>query len=243
MLHRRAALPVLLSIAFFCPPEVGADEPKTAEELVARHIEALGGPTKLDSITTVRIEGKSSFGTGSTNSRTEILFKRPQKLHMDMTHEGKTIIQGFDGSTGWAVMTSAGQRTPIPVSPDVIELMKDRADLRGPLVDHEAKGYRIALSAKTEINGSECYGLRVTKAGGAVEHYFLDAKSFLIVQVKGKRKSRGGEKEYTINFGDYRDVDGLMVAQTVQGDGLTGDMTVERVELNLLIPDSLFRKP
>ena len=216
MPHRTAASSILLSITLFRPAAVGAEKPQTADELVARHIEALGGPAKLDSIQTIRITGKSSFGTGSTKSRTVIEFKRPQKLRMDMTHEGKTIVQVLDGSTGWVIMSSAGKPTPVPMPPDVIELMKDQADLRGALVDHRDKGYRIELSGKAEVNGSECHRLEVTKADGAVEHYFLDAESFLLVQVQGKRKFRGGENEYTILFGDYRDVDGLKVAHSLQ---------------------------
>ena len=243
MLHRTAARLVLLSITLFWPVTVSADEPKTADELLARHIEAIGGSTKLDSIKTMRVTGKSSFGTGSTKSRTVIEFKRPQKLRMDMTHERKTIVQVLDGSTGWLIMSSADKPAPVPLPAEVTEMMKDQCDFRGALVDHKKKGHRIELLGKQEVNGSDCYRLEVTKAGGAADDYYLDATSFLIVRVEGKRKVRGGERAYAVNFGDYRDVDSLKVAHSIRGDGLTGDMNVEKVELNVELPDSRFKKP
>lgn len=238
------ALWCLLSMALCRTTAAGADEPKTADELVAKHIEALGGRKMLDAVKTMRITGKSSFGTGSIESATVIEFKRPQKVRMEMSHKGTTAVQTCDGTTGWVIMSSADKSAPArKMPPEVIELMREQADFRGALVDHRDKGYRIELAGKAEVSGSACYRLKVTKAGGVVQHHFLDAESFLVVQVKGKRKSRGGENEYTVTFGDYRNVDGLQVAHSIQGGLLTGDMIVQKVELNVELPDARFRKP
>ncbi len=234
----------MLLMAMCGPTEAGAEEPKTADELVAKHIEALGGRKKLDAVKTMRITGKSSFGKGSIENPTVIEFKRPGKVRIEASHKGATAVQTCDGTTGWFTMSSADKAAPAKKMPQaVIELTKEQADFRGALVDYGNKGYRIELAGKAEVNGSECYRLKVTKAGGVVEHYFLDAESFLVVQIKGKRRFRGSENEYTVTLGDYRDVEGLQVAHSIQGGPLTGDMIVQKAEINVELPDERFGKP
>lgn len=242
LLHGVVLWPVL-SIALCWQVEAGADEPKTADELIAKHLDALGGPEKLAAAKTMRITGKSSFGSGAIKNATVFEYKRPQKLRMQMSQNERNIVQAVDGTTGWVTMSSKSKIAPGNLPPDVVEMMRDQADFRGALVDYKDKKYRIELAGKAEANGSKCHKLKVTKPSGVVEHYFLDAKSFLVVQIKGKRKFRSGEKEYTVTLGDYREVDGLMVAHSIKGGLLTGDMTVQKVELNVELPDARFRKP
>ena len=122
-------------------------------------------------------------------------------------------------------------------------MIEDQADLDGPLVDYRKKGHQVELVGKDDVEGSEAYKLKVTKKSGNVEYHSLDTEHFILIQTKGKRKFQGAEIEFTIKYGDYKEVDGLLVAHSIQQGGMGGDMTLEKVELNTDIPDDRFTMP
>jgi len=235
MFHKSDVL-ILLCAPLFWQVPANADEPKTADEVIAKHIEAIGGREKLDSVKSMRMTGKSLAGGGIEIPIT-IEFKRPNKVHIEFT------VQAFDGKTGWFIIPFMGKTDPEKMPPDMVEMIEDQADLDGPLVDYKKKGHKVELVGKDDVEGSETYKLKVTKKSGNTEYHFLDTEYFVLIQTKGKRKFQGTEIEFTIKYGDYKEVDGLLLAHSIRQGGMGGDMTFEKVELNADIPDDRFTMP
>ena len=59
-----------------------ASEPKTAAEVVAKHIEAMGGHKKLEAVKTARMTGKSVVPSGMEVPMV-IECKKPNKIRME----------------------------------------------------------------------------------------------------------------------------------------------------------------
>jgi outer membrane lipoprotein-sorting protein len=220
----------------------GADEPKTADEVIAKHIEAIGGQEKLDSVKTMRITGKA-IGMGGMEIPVTAEFKRPKKVRFEFTMQGMTGTQAFDGETGWSVLPFTGKTDPEKMSPDMVEMIKDRADFYSPLVDYKKKGHTLELVGKDDIEGSETYKLKLTKKNGDVEYHFLDTEYFILIQTKGKREFQGTETEFTTSYGDYKEVNGILLAHAIQQGGMGGNVTFEKIEVNIDIPDERFTMP
>lgn len=219
---------------------------QTADEIIAKNLEAKGGLDKLKAVQSMRITGKV-MGGGQ-----EIPFvreqARPSKLRTEFTFQGMTGIQAYDGKAGWAVMPFMGKKDPEPMSADDLKQAEDQADIDGPLVDYKEKGHQVEYLGTSEIEGTPAHKLKVTKKNGDVVTIYLDADSYLEIKAEGKTKVQGQEIEGETTFGDYKEVGGLVVAHSIQskmkgaqGPGQT--ITFEKIELNPELPASRFEMP
>src|SRR3984885_4434809 len=78
------------------------EAPLTADQIVQKHVEAIGGEAKLNAIQTLVVSGKASI-LGQTEAPLTIQVKRPNQLRLEITYQGKKIVQAFDGVTAWTI--------------------------------------------------------------------------------------------------------------------------------------------
>ena len=74
----------------------------------------------------------------------------------------------------------------------------------------------------------------------------MDADHFIPIKIRGKRMMRGTVMEYEIILGNYKPVDGVLVAHSIeQSGGPMGpsNLTIERIEFNVEISDDRFTMP
>ena len=155
---RKASVLILFGVLMCRLVPVSAGEPKTADEVIARYIKAIGGRDKLDAIKSMRVTGKTMLGGGMEMPLT-VEFKRPNKARIEFSFQGMTGVQAFDGETGWFIMPFMGKTDPEKMPPDQLKDIEDQADLDGPLVDYKKKGHKVELLGTDEVEGSEAYKL------------------------------------------------------------------------------------
>lgn len=124
--------------------------------------------------------------------------------------------------------------------------LMDLADMDGPFVDSAKKGYKLELAADEELDGTPVHVVKVTNKRGKVQTYYADAKSGLILKVRGKEKIQGNEIEMETLLSNYKEVNGIMTAHAI--DRLIGgrpfiQIVLDRVEHNVEVEDSLFKMP
>lgn len=220
---------------------------QTADEIIAKNIEAKGGLEKLRAVKTMRITGKMMMGPGM-EAPMVIETARPHKMRVEFTFQGMTGIQAYDGTTGWMVMPFMGKKDPEPVAGDDLKQMEEQADIDGPLVDYKEKGNQVEYLGKGEVEGTPVHKLKVTKKNGDIQTLYLDADSYLEIKAEGKTKMRGQEIEGETTFGDYKEVGGMVFAHSIQskmkgGPGPGQTITFEKIEVNPEIPASRFEMP
>jgi outer membrane lipoprotein-sorting protein len=220
---------------------------QTADEIIAKNIEAKGGLDKLKAVQTMRITGKMMVGPGM-EAPMVIEMARPHKVRMEFTFQGMTGIQAYDGKSGWSVMPFMGKKEPEPMSADDLKQAEEQADIDGPLVDYKEKGHQVEYLGKDEVEGTPVHKLKVTKKNGDIQTVYLDADSFLEIKAEGKTKVRGQEIEGETSFGDYKEVGGLIIAHSIQsklkgGQGQGQTITFEKIEINPDIPATRFDMP
>lgn len=219
---------------------------QTVDEVIAKNIAAHGGLEKLRAIQSMRVTGRMTIGPG-LEFPVVMEMKRPMKMRMEFTAQGMTGVQAYDGTSGWQIMPFMGKKDPEPLAGDDLKDAQEQADFEGPLVDYKAKGHQVELLGKENIEGAECYKIKLTKKNGDIQHYFLDTESFLELKITGKRMIRGTEVEFENSLGDYKDVGGIIMAHSVEvgakGQPQRQRIIFERVELNVEIDDSRFMMP
>jgi outer membrane lipoprotein-sorting protein len=219
---------------------------QTADEIVAKHIEAMGGLEKLKSVKSVRMTGRMTVGPG-IEAPVTMEVKRPNSMRMDFTVQGMVGSQAYDGKVGWTLMPFGGSKVPQQMAGDELQMAAEQADIDGPLVDYKAKGNTVELLGKETVEGAEAYKLKVTLKSGVVRTMYIDAEHFLQVKEESKRTIRGTEIDGETIFGDYKEVGGLMLPHSIdsgqKGSPQRQKLVVEKIELNVPIDDARFKMP
>src|SRR5436309_8840411 len=84
---------------------------QTADELIAKNIQAKGGMDKIKAIKTVRMSGKLDAAGGFTGLVGQENM-RPNLVRETFTLQGMTQVQAYDGSLGCKSGRSAAVKTP-----------------------------------------------------------------------------------------------------------------------------------
>src|SRR5450432_897823 len=242
--RQKSFLPALfvLGAALFLPLGIHA---QSVDEVIAKNIQAHGGLEKLKSVKTIRTTGKFSQGSFRAGFLQEN--RRPGKVREEFLIQGLVQIQAYDGKTGWQVSPFGGRKDAELLSADDLKGLVIDADLDGPLVDYQEKGHKAELVGHDSVEGTDCYKIKLTLKNGDLRYYFLDADSFLEIKMENQSNIRGAI-QFTENFyGDYEQVDGLFIAFAYEngekGNPVHTKYTVEKVEVNVPLDDTLFAMP
>jgi len=235
-----------LAAAFYLPSAVSAQaahpqDAPTAEEIVAKNIDAKGGPARLKAIDSVRIMAAATVQGTLTPMVIEL--KRPNLRRQEVTINGQTIVQSFDGTNGWMLNPSVGEH-PVQLPAPQSAAMKKDAEFDSPLLDYQSKGVKVDFVGKEDQDGRPSYHLKVTTPDGAARDYYLDAQTALEFRVDAAITRNGTSGTLSVAMSDYRDVGGVKMPfalkQSLNGQ-VVADLRVSTIELNVPLDPSLFR--
>ena len=232
------------AILLLFPVAAGA---QTADEIVNKALAARGGADKIKAVQSERVTGRISFPQGLEGSFV-LELKRPQKMHIEISVEGQTVIRVYDGkSAGWMVNPFAENKDIQPMPAEDLKNISEESDFDGPLVDYKTKGNQIELVGKEDLDGKPVYRLKLTNKNGGVRFYLFDASSFFLLKWEGMRKTPDKELPWESSFSDFRDVQGLKypfkIDQGSPGTEIRQNLVTEKIEIDPQIDDARFAKP
>jgi outer membrane lipoprotein-sorting protein len=227
---------------------------QSAEEIIEKYIQNLGGTDKLNSITSFEMKAKVDYG-GMTIPIDMISLKDGRTI-TKISFQGQEMIQGaFDGTTSWG--TNFMTMKPEKSDAETTENVKRTAglDFMTPMLDYKSKGYAVEMLPNETIEGVECFKLKVAKKPQLVEgveipnveFYYFDKENYvpIVVETEIASGQMKGQISQTI-FSDYQEVQGIyfpfsMTNKLKGGEGQT--IVFESIELNKKYEDSLFKFP
>jgi outer membrane lipoprotein-sorting protein len=231
------------ALAVVCLAGTGqsASQQQAIDDLVLKNLDAKGGLEKLKAVTTIKQTG--SLSMQGQKSSLVILSKRPNLQRQEISVDGKTIVNGFDGVTAWIINPFVGAIRPIQVTGPQADSIRDQSNFDGPLVDYKNQGISIELVLGTEMMGDQkLIHLRLTSRTQQVSHLYLDAVTFL----DAKMQIDNPQMKLDQQFLDYREQDGIKVpflVRTIANGVLQSEMKLETVEFNTTIDEAVFRMP
>ena len=220
----------------------------TADELAAKNVAAKGGADKLAALHSLRLSGKILVNGDTLQLGYVATVARPDSVRIEATLQGLTLVQAYDGTQGWKINPFQGRKDPEKMSADdAKDLSEDAADFTGTLVDYKAKGYKLDYLGTEDVDGTDAYKLRVTRANGDITYVFLDPNYFLEIRTISRRIQHGVPKETVTDYGDYEQVNGVYFA-FAQASGPNGSsdrqkLQFDKAEANAPIDGALFRFP
>lgn len=238
----------LALFALVCVMALPAAAEATLEQIIATNVESRGGMDALKNIESLRIEGRMAMGPGMEVPVT-MEMKRPSSMRMELVLQGMTMVQAYDGETGWQIMPFAGSTEPEKVSGEELEQLTDQADIDGPLVDYEEKGYKLELLGTEDVDGTEAHKIKVTRKSGRETIMYLDTEYCLEIKSESKTTQQGMEIEVEVSYGDYKEVAGVMMAHSMTQTAVAAagsqqmTFTFENVEANIELAENRFAMP
>jgi photosystem II stability/assembly factor-like uncharacterized protein len=220
-----------------------------ADELIARHIAARGGLDKLRALKSVRLTGTARFSEYDFELEASygLAQKRPESIRVEISMQGLTGVDAYDGKEVWTTEPWAGRRDPFRQSADESKELIHLADLDGPLVDWKSKGHTVEYLGLEEIDGAGAHKLRVKLKDGDLEYHYLDQDSLLAIRIVYERRVRGVERIIESDVGDYEQVAGVWMPFSIdsgkKGAPRTFHITIDRAEPNVELDDAAFRFP
>lgn len=233
---------ILLATAILLP--IGA-RAQTVDEVLAKWVQARGGMDRLKSIQTQRITLK--LRGGMFEATIVQINKRPDKMRQEFILQGMAMVQAYDGKTGWQLNPFEGRRDAELLSEDDMKGLVEQADIDGPLVDYAEKGNKAELVGHDDVEGTDCYKIKLRLKNGDIRTIYLDTDSLMEIKMESQTMIRGAMREGETYFGDYEKVDGIYEPFAIES-GQKGDpdrqkLSVEKVEFNVPVDDSVFAMP
>jgi hypothetical protein len=213
---------------------------QSVEEIVSKHLDALGGKAVISSVKSVYIESSVEVMGGEAQSTTYILNGKGYKNELDFN--GAKIIQCVTDKSGWAINPMMGQTTPTDVPADQLKSSQMNLSLGGPLMDYAAKGSKVTFEGKDSVD----YKVKLTSKDGIEVVYYINNKTYFIDKAVNKVSVNGQEIETTAAFSDYKKTDAGLVlpySQQVILPQVTLNITNKKIEVNKDIDPAIFEKP
>lgn len=219
---------------------------QTADEVVAKYIEAHGGYETLKAVNSMKITGIQGVPMQGLELPFTVFQKRPNKMYMEATFQGMSYVTAYDGESGWSINPFMGDPAPQPMTESEVEQIKVEADIDGVLMDYKDKGHRIEVLGKEDLEGTEVIKLRVTLKNDNVQTWYLDADYFIELRVDSKTSQMGQELDISVTFSDFKEVEGIMMPFSMEarsGDTVIFTRKLETIEINPEIDDAKFKMP
>jgi photosynthetic reaction center cytochrome c subunit len=212
----------------------------TAEEIVAKYVQAIGGERALERVKTLAEGGTLEISARNINAKVEVDRKAPDKAITAVEMPHGITAHGFDGRVGWA--QRGNDADPILGS----ELVQEkRWAAFYPGADISTYYTRLQVDGVETIDGQDVYRVSGWPAGAPPEKLYFDQKTGLLVRVTSLIPSPLGALPKETDYADYRGVHGIKVPGTIRIVELSGISTFrfDSIEANKPIDDSRFAMP
>jgi hypothetical protein len=217
---------------------------QTADEIIGKYVQAIGGKDKLSKITSVYSESTMDvMGMQGTIKNTKLNGKG---MRQDMDIMGSTITQCYTDKGGWSINPMGGGTTPEDMTEAQYNSAKDEIVVGAPFINYAEKGYKAELLGTDTVNKANAFKIKLTSPNNTSAVYFFDPTTFYLVRAMQQAEMQGQMVDNTVTYSDYRQTEGYSLpykVNTDMGGQFAMVMTVTKVELNKSVSDTLFVKP
>jgi len=216
---------------------------QTADEIINKHIDAIGGKDILAKVKSVYYEGTANVMGADYPTNTTILagkgFKTVTKVN------GSDIIQCFTDTSGWTINPLAGQTEAVALPPELVKKGKSSLDIGNELVNYKEKGFSDTLLDRETYGGVSAYKVKLSQPGIEII-YLFDPTTYYTLKTDSKVTLGEQDVASTTKYSDYKKTDvGYVVPTTlgVTNNGYDVTITYTKVEINNEIDPKIFMMP
>jgi hypothetical protein len=231
----------IMAVLAVVPPVASQDALPPAEELIDRHIEAMGGRDTLLGHASSRSTGTFSMPAAGITGTLVVEAAAPNRMASQVEIPGLGLIRnGFDGKVGWSVDPNLGPRLL-----DGLELaaMQENTHQLAALRDPSLFTVRETVEL-TEMNGQPCYRVRLVWNSGRETFDCYSVETGLMVAMSASQETPMGNIESVTFLEEYQEYGGILSPTRIRQQALGQEqlMTLDSIEYDV-VEDDAFDPP
>jgi predicted aspartyl protease len=206
-LWKVAAVSIVSLVALLAASAAG-QEISDPYEILSKYFAASGGLERLKAERTQHAEG--TLSVGGMQGPVRIWVQKPDKSRVEAEIGPLRTTEGDNGEIGWVLDTNG--RVQKATKSDEAALKRRDVDRRMAeleFADPNSRVFSVTLQGTEMVDSTACYVLSVANSINTDRYiYYISADSFRLLKTVALK----GEKSADTYYGDYREVDGLLVA-------------------------------
>jgi len=218
---------------------------QTADEIVGKYIDAIGGKDQISKITSMYTEGSLDVMGGQGTIKHTLLVGKGAKDEIDV--QGTSVTMCVTDSAGWTINPMTGNYNAEYMAPEQYKASKDQIYVGGPFADIANNGYKLEMAGQQAIGDLNTNKVIVTSADSIATQYFFDPETGYLVQLIQTSNIGGQSMDITVGFSDYRKTDaGLTIPYKVEtnyGGQFFLTEIINKVDINQPVDPTIFVKP
>src|SRR5438093_5401520 len=220
----------------------------TADQILDKYIQALGGAQRLGSLTSFVATGASlGYGGVGGDGQFTIFAKAPNQRTTvisfpDHPERGESVW-AFDGRTGW-IKTPRGLLADYELIGEEMDGARLDAQMAFPgQIKQALSNWRVGL--RRAINDKDYLIVQGTGPRGLLATLYFDPDTGLLARMVRYGPSPVGRVPTQIDYSDYRDVGGIKLPFEYQFSWLDGRYTakLKEIKTNVAIDAARFGRP
>jgi outer membrane lipoprotein-sorting protein len=253
--HRGTSRPNVmpsLALLYGAPPPDEPGEPfaqapgqPSADQVLDRYLQAIGGAQRLAGLTTLVGKGTYLWFDDAEKRTVEIFAKAPGQRATIVSSPAGTSTTTYDGREGWIAAPETEKPVPLlAVTGQELDGVKLEAELWFPArIKQALRNWRVG--ARQTIDDREVQPVQGNTAGGATVTLCFDAESGVLSRLVRFSESPVGRLVTQVDYADYREVAGVRVPFRWTVSWLNGRSIFELtdVQANVPIDAAKFARP
>lgn len=211
---------------------------QTADEIINKTLENMGGTTKLNAIKTITQEGKVDMGQGREAPIKRYIVPN-QALRNEFSLQGQTMVTTIEGNAGWAIRPFGGNKNAEPLPEEDVKTTQFEWDITGGLLNYAQNGSTAEYLGTDDFEGTDVYVVRLTLKTGQIIYHYIDTETYQTLKKVTKVKLGDKEQRNEETYSNFEKTDyGIVVPQSI-GE----QVTITKTLINQPIDDNLFKMP
>jgi len=229
---------LLLIAVLFCSVSVYS---QTVDEIISKHLDAVGGKEKLTGVTSIHMEGTVEVMGTSGTTKSTILNGKGSRTESELG--GQQVVNVYTDKGGWQINQFAGMSDPQAMPDEQFKAGEDQIYFE-PFLDYAARGGKAELVGQEKVGTVSAHKIKYTNKDGAVTNYYIDPTSFQVIQVSATSNNMGQEVEVKSTYSDFQKTDyGVVVPRAVDidfGGQFSLSSKIQKVDINQPVDASIF---
>ncbi len=217
---------------------------QSVDDIITKHLDAMGGKEKLIALTSLYEEGTSSIMGNDLPTKYWIVNNSANRMELDFN--GTMIVTVLRKDSGWAVNPLQGAPDPQPLPADAMKYSDNRLVLGSPLLNYQDRGYTATLLGTEKLNGKDTYKIKLSKNGVPESYYYIDAMTYYIDKCTIPMYLNGGSAPRDLIFTEFKkSPEGITYASSYTMNVDQGDLqtVITKVVYNQPIDQKEFQNP
>jgi len=227
-----------LLITVFCSTSVYS---QTVDEIISKHLDAVGGKEKLTGLTSVSMEGTVEVMGQSGTTKSTILNGKGSRTESEIG--GQQVVNVYTDKGGWQINQFAGMTDPQAMPDEQFKAGEDQIYIE-PFLDYAARGAKVELVGQEKVGTVNAHKIKYTNKDGAVTTYYIDPTTFQVIQVSAVSNNMGQQVEVKSTYSDFQKTDyGLVVPHSIEidfGGQFTVTSKLQKVDVNQAVDAAIF---